>query len=292
MKYSIENQHISVKIQHKGAEICSLKSKKTNQEFMWDANPDIWGSYAPVLFPIIGLLKHDCYSYKGKEYSIPKHGFVRNNTRLELANKTEESLTLILQYNEETLKIYPFKFAFYITFELKEKTLKVKHRIENMGSEELLFSLGGHPAFRCPLNDSEDYTDYYLEFENTETADTWLLSDNGLISESTSPVLINTKKLELTKDMFDKDALIFKKLKSKKVTLKNSKNDTSLSLAFPDFKYLGIWAKPAAPFVCIEPWLGIADSDNSTGEFEKKEGIIKLHAHKSFEAEFDITIQE
>ncbi len=292
MIYSIENEHLTVKIQHKGAEICSLKSKTTNQEFMWDANPDVWGSYAPVLFPIIGVLKNGSYTYKGKSYQIPKHGFIRNNSKLELADKKEDSLTLILESNEDTHEMYPFKFAFYITFQLKEKSLFVKHRVEKLGDGELLFSLGGHPAFKCPLNESEDLTDYYLEFETTETANTHLLSTNGLVSQETSPVLKKSNKLPLTKQLFDNDALIFKKLKSKKVTLKSDKNPSSLSLAFHDFKYLGIWAKPGASFVCIEPWLGIADTEVTEGKLETKEGIIKLHSHKSFEAQFEISIQE
>ncbi len=292
MIYSIENEHLSVKIQHKGAEICSLKSKSTNQEFMWNANPDVWSSFAPVLFPIIGVLKNGSYTYKDKTYQIPKHGFIRNNSKLELADKKEDALTLILEYNEDTLQMYPFKFAFYITFQLKGNSLIVKHKVERMGEGELLFSLGGHPAFKCPFNDAEDLSDYYLEFEATETADTHLLATDGLVSNQTSPILEKSNKLPLTKHLFDNDALIFKKLKSKKVTLKSDKNTSSLSVTFNDFKYLGIWAKPGASFVCIEPWLGIADTEDTNSKLESKEGIIKLHSHKSFEAEYEISIHE
>ncbi|MGQ1785526.1 aldose 1-epimerase family protein [Saccharicrinis sp. GN24d3] len=291
MIHTIQNNFLSVSVLHKGAEISSLKSLKTGQEFMWNANPDIWGSHAPVLFPIIGCLKDGKYNYKGKEYSIPKHGILRNNENLELESISKDSLTLKYTYDAHSLKMFPFEFEFYITFKLVESKLIVDHKVVNLGDNEMLFSLGAHPGFNCPLKEGEKYSDYYLEFEHSETDHTWNVSKEGLISGEAELVLDNTNILPLTDTLFDKDALIFKNLKSRLVSLKNKNNDTTLTLSFPDFNYLGIWAKPKAPFVCIEPWLGIADSEDSNGNFEEKEGVIKVKAKEMFEAGFVVELR-
>ncbi len=292
MIHTIENSFLSVKIQHKGAEICSLKSKMTNQEFMWNADPDIWGSHAPVLFPIIGMLKNGTYKYQDKTYSIPKHGFIRNNEKLVVAEKSDNSITLKYKYNEDSLAMYPFKFVFSITFKVVENSLLVTHKIDNIDEKEMLFSIGGHPGFKCPLNDNEAYTDYYIEFEEEENENTWTLAKSGLLSGESIPLLNKTKILPLNEDLFNDDALIFKNLKSSKASLKNKNNNTKLTVSFDDFDYLGIWAKPKAPFVCIEPWLGITDADNTKGELELKEGIIKLNSNSSYTASFNISIEE
>ncbi len=292
MIHCIENGQLSVSIQQKGAEICSLKSKSTQQEYMWDANPDIWASYAPVLFPIIGCLKNGTYTYKGRSYSIPKHGFIRNNEGGIIDKQSATSLTLKYSHNEDTLAMYPFAFIFYITFTLDHNKLIVTHKVVNQGDEEMLFSLGAHPGFRCPFNSGEEYEDYFIEFEHEESDCTWKVSTNGLTNGETKPVLLNTHELPLTKTTFLEDALIFKNLTSRKVSLKNRCNNNSLSLSYSDFNYLGIWAKPGAPFVCIEPWLGITDDESSTGDLVKKEGIIALAAQQTFEASYVIEILE
>lgn len=292
MIHTIENNFLKVSVQHIGAEICSITSKKTDKEFMWDANPEIWGSYSPVLFPIIGALKNNTYTYQAASYSVPKHGFIRNNRQLEIESKTPEQLVLKYHYNDESLKMYPFKFVFYISFHLIKNKVTISHYVENLGDNEMFFSVGAHPAFKCPINSNEEYEDYYIEFEEKETAQTWELASGGLTSGKTHMVLNNSNKLFLTKQLFANDALIFKELKSKKVSLKSENGKDKINIHFSDFNYLGIWAKPNAPFVCIEPWLGITDDINSTGEIERKEGMLRLAPEKSFTAEYSIEINE
>lgn len=292
MIHFIENNYLQVSIQHKGAEICSIQSKTTNIEYMWNANPDVWGSYAPVLFPVIGSLKNNSYTYKGENYSVPKHGFIRNNNNLQVVLKTVDSLTLEYKYDEETLKMFPFKFVFSIAFQLIDNKLEVKHKVENLGNEEMFFSLGAHPGFKCPIHKHETYEDYYIQFEEKEFDRTWELSKNGLTTGKTHSVLNNTDKLPLTKSLFSADALIFKSLKSNKVSLMSRHNRYKISLNFADFNYLGLWAKPSAPFICIEPWLGITDDENCSGKLEEKEGIRCLDANSIFSAKYQIEIHE
>lgn len=292
MQYTISNSQIQVSVLSKGTEICNIKSLKTDKEYMWNADPAVWGSHAPVLFPAIGSFKNEVCTIDGKEYAIPKHGFIRHNEAIVLKERTESALHFQLEYSEKTLAIFPYKFRFHISFELKGNKLVVSHKVENLDDKEIHFSLGAHPAFNCPVNEGEEYSDYYLEFEETETAARTLLSSNGLISDKTEPVLTNTNILSLHPTLFNNDALIFKNLKSRTVSLKSRKSDQVLTVSYSDFNYLGIWAKPNAPFVCIEPWLGIADHEHTDGDYLKKDGLISLPKGEVFEAEYSITVTD
>jgi galactose mutarotase-like enzyme len=292
MKYSIENDFLRISVQEVGAELCQIQSAVTGKEFMWNADPVVWGSYAPVLFPAIGAIKNGFVKYNGGEYKVPRHGFIRNNANVKLIDQTTNSLTFGLKFSEETLAIYPFKFEFKITYKLDGNRIIVRHQVKNHDKEKMLFSLGGHPAFKCPLNEDEVYEDYYLEFEKVENDSTWLLEKDGLVGKNTTPVLENTNILHLNPHLFDNDALIFKHLKSRKVSLRSNKSLQVVTVHYEDFPYLGIWAKPNAHFVCIEPWLGIADNADSDQNFETKDGIIELAGDEEFEAEFLIEISE
>ena len=292
MKHKITNNHFQVLIRHKGVELCSIKSLKTGKEYMWNANPDIWGSHAPVLFPAIGSFKNGVCTINGNTYKIPKHGFIRHNENLVIENQTDTKINFRLDYSNKTLAIYPYKFRFNIIFELVDNQIIITHKVTNLDDKAIYFHLGGHPGFKCPVNDGEDYSDYYLEFEKTETASTTLLSQNGLISDDTQLILENTNVLPLHKNLFDNDALIFKNLKSRKVSLKSHKSNQVLSVSYNGFPYLGIWAKPNAPFVCIEPWIGIADHENTDGDFLKKEKLIELPENEVFIAQYTIEIDE
>lgn len=291
MTYTIENDFLEAKINSIGAELCSLVSKTTQQQYMWHGDAGIWAGTAPVLFPIVGALKEGSCMYKDQEYAIPKHGFIRNNENLEVKQLSASSITFSYKYSDKTLVIYPFRFEFRVTFRLEGNKLMIDHKVINSGEEEMLFSLGGHPAFKCPLQEGEDYSDYYIEFEEAEHDVRHLLSENGLTNGKTREVLNDSNKLPLTHTLFDEDALIFKNLKSRKATLKNTKNSKQLVVCYPGFDYMGIWAKPNGDFVCIEPWLGITDAEDSTRKLEEKEAMLKLNKGE-FEATYSFEIIE
>ncbi|QED37465.1 aldose 1-epimerase family protein [Antarcticibacterium arcticum] len=288
--YRIKNQFLSIGVKPEGAELCSIKDAEKDLEYIWQADPAIWASHAPNLFPVIGGLKNGVFNYEAEEFAMPKHGFVRHNRNISLKDQTANSLTFELLFSQETLKTYPFKFRFEIGFHLKGKTLSIHHKVSNLDSKPLYFSLGGHPAFNAPLYDGETYEDCYLEFDQKLDLDTFILSSNGLLTQETKPVIKNDTIIGLHKDLFNKDALIFKDIPSKKVALKSKTSGTILTVEYSDFKNLGLWAKPGAPYVCIEPWLGIADNENTTGDIKTKEGIIELMPSKEFSASYAITI--
>ena len=292
MNHTISNSQLEVQVLTTGTEICSIQSKKTGTEFMWNADPAIWRSHAPVLFPAIGSFKNDSCTIDGKAYSIPKHGFIRHNEDIQIIDRTETALHFQLEYSQKTLAVFPYRFRFNISFQLQDNKLVVSHKVENLDDKEIYFSLGAHPAFKCPIHEGEKYSDYYLQFGETEYASRTLLSEEGLITDRTDLILDNVNTLNLTPTLFNQDALIFKKLKSKKVSLKSRKSNQVLTVSFSDFNYLGIWAKPNAPFVCIEPWLGIADHENTDGDYLKKDGLIRLPKGDFFEASYGIEIED
>ena len=289
----LENDTLKIKVKKIGAELCEIASVKNNNQFMWNANPSIWGSFAPNLFPIIGALKDNTFIYEGEKYMLPKHGFVRHNQDIHLSNQTENSISFKLISNGELLKSYPFQFEFNINYILIDNTLKVEHLIKNTGNKPMFFSVGGHPAFKCPVYENEAYTDYSLVFEQDEKSETHLLNMNsGLVSSQTKPVFETPNTIPLHYNLFDKDALIFKDLKSRKVTLNSKINGDILTVNYTGFPYLGIWAKPNADYVCIEPWLGIADKEDTNQDITTKEGIVKLEANNNFKATYTIQIHD
>lgn len=291
MIHTIENNHLIVSIDTTGAELTSIKSKKDNNEFLWQGDPSIWASQAPVLFPIIGGLKNGNYTYKGKKYSLPKHGFIRYNKNVIGTQNSPTKASFALSSSEDTWSSYPFEFSFTISFELINNQLIVSHTIKNNGSETLFFSVGGHPAFNCPLHAAETYEDYYIELENVENSKSYVLNDQGLISKNTISVM-NDHKIWLNDTLFDQDALIFKNINAKKATLTHKTKGPVLSMDFKDFPDLGIWAKPKAPYVCIEPWLGYADVEDTSQNIEEKEGIQKLDEGKTHNSSYTITITD
>lgn len=287
----LENNLLKIEIKHKGAELCSIKSVKNNTEFIWEANPEVWGSHAPNLFPIIGSMKNDSYEYEGKQYSMPKHGFVRKNENFKVVSKTNSKVTFQLKSDDELKSIYPFEFEFLISYELKNNELLIHHTVKNKDHKTMYFSLGGHPAFTCPLFKGESYTDYFLEFESEENSKSHLLNIvTGLVTDKTKSVFDSPNTINLHGNLFDEDALIFKDLKSRQVALKHQDKGEILKVKFEGFPFLGIWAKPNAPYVCIEPWIGIADSENTNQKIRDKEGIVALEANEIFSATYSITV--
>ena len=291
--HTLHNDLLKINIKPKGAELCNITSVKNKTEFMWQADPKFWGSHAPNLFPIIGCMKDDSYIYDNKSYHMPKHGFARHNNNFTIKNQTDTSITYSLVSDDELYKYYPFLFEFEITYTLSGNTLTIDHTVTNSDEKTLFFSLGGHPAFNCPLSKDEDYTDYYLEFEHSENSPSYVLNmDNGLLTNETKPVFKEGNKINLRPDLFNEDALIFKNLTSRVVSLTHKTKGKVLTLSFKDFKQLGIWAKPNAPYVCIEPWLGIADNETTDQNIETKEGILSLKAGSVFNASYSIEIEQ
>jgi galactose mutarotase-like enzyme len=273
---TLENDYIKVSLAAKGAELQGLFSKETKLEYLWNANPKYWAKHSPVLFPIVGSLKNNSFIYQGKKYELPRHGFARDHI-FNLEKISESEAVFTLTQNEDTLKVYPFYFELKLRYQLIDRKLNLTYEVRNTGNTELPFSIGAHPAFAVPNTPNTVYEDYYLAFNADEKLSYWKLED-GLVADETKNIELNAHKLKLTHDLFYNDALVFKTLQSNCISLLNTKNDYGLHFHFEDFPFFGIWAATDAPFVCLEPWCGVADGVNHDQELEHKEGIIKLDA--------------
>ena len=285
----LENDHIKAQISPKGAQLTSLCNKKTNTEQLWQADAAIWPWHFPNLFPIVGGLINNELLVDGKSYPMARHGFARQS-EFELLDSDGVHATFSLPALEETLKVYPYQFDFQVLYTLIENALRVTYKLINLDNKTIYFSTGGHPAFNVPFHAGEKYEDYYLEFEQEEKLETHMLDKDGFFNGIVNPIPLDKNKLRLSRELFKNDALVFKNLRSREVTVKSDKHDESLSVEFPHFNYLGIWAKPGADFVCIEPWLGCADTAGKQVDISQKEAIQKLEHGHVFESAFFISI--
>ena len=284
MIHYIENDYLKIGVKDDGAELTSVISKETGIEYLWQGNPDVWYGQSPVLFPIIGRVLDDKYYLDGKEYTMPKHGLFRKR-KAQFVEQTTNTLVFRESADEETLKIFPFDFEVFVIFELIEKSLKVTHKIINNGNDTMYFSIGGHPGFNCKIGD-------YLLFEKNETLETIEIDTECLRTGKTIPVLDENNKIVITKDIFNNDALIFNGMKSKTITLASDDHNRKVIFDYSDCSYLGIWAKPGAPYVCIEPWWGVNDSHERKDDISKKDAIISLSANDTYECYWKAEISE
>jgi galactose mutarotase-like enzyme len=287
--YTIEDQQLRISIQPKGAELQSIFHKGHQTEYMWNGDPAFWGKHSPLLFPIVGTLKENTYYYNGKPYQLSRHGFARDR-EFALKAQSADAITFVLRSDEASLKIFPFAFELSVSYRVAAGALTTTYAVTNPDKTPLYFSVGGHPAFRVPLAPGTTYTDYYLEFGQTEQAPRWPISKDGLIEPEPLPLLNGARKLPLTKDLFAKDALVFKGLHSNSVTLRSDRTERGLTMQFPGFPFLGIWAAPGADFVCIEPWCGIADAVNTDQQLTEKEGINQLDGGGRFERSWTLSV--
>lgn len=289
--FTIENEYLKIEINPKGAELQSIYNKKRSLEYMWSGDPAFWGKKSPVLFPIVGTLKNDTYYFENKAYQLSRHGFARDMD-FTVTDQSASAITFTLTRNDSTFEKYPFQFRFDIIYSIKDNQLQVMYRVVNKGevNQKLYFSVGGHPAFKLPVLPGTAYTDYYLQFNKIENAGRWLISKEGLIETSSTPLLNNTQRLPLAKDLFYKDAIVLKHLHSNKVKLVSNTSGEIFEFDFTGFPYLGIWAAKDADFVCIEPWCGIADSVNTNQQLIEKEGISVLDSTDQFEKSWKLAL--
>ena len=275
MDVTLENEHIKVKVRRKGAELYSVLSKETALEYMWNGDPAFWAKTSPILFPIVGTLKNDTYLYNGRSYSLTRHGFARDAT-FEIFDQKEDGVIFSLSSSSLTREKYPFEFELQVEYKLVENLLEVTYHVKNDGGDKMYFSIGGHPAFKVPLTSNATYEDHYLQFNIVEDAERWPISAEGLIKEEPISVIKNSSTLRLTRALFNEDALVFKNLKSDKISINSEVHSHGLDFYFEGFPYLGIWAAKNADFVCIEPWCGIADAVTHDQQLQTKEGIVSL----------------
>jgi len=269
----IRSPKLSAGINHVGAELTSLRDRD-GRELMTDADPAFWTGHAPILFPIIGALNRDTLCIDGKSYAMKKHGFARTSD-FEAIEHREDRVTFRLTDSAETRKRYPFAFALDLGYVLDGATLTITARIENRSDTPMPASFGFHPAFAWPLPYGEPREAHRILFARQEPGELKTLAKDGTIAGADRPSPLDGRALRLRDDLFTDDALIWDPVRSSHVTY-GAFGAPVLDIAFPETPQLGIWTKPGAAYVCVEPWHGIADPQGYSGEFRDKPGVFEI----------------
>ncbi|EAE8360581.1 aldose 1-epimerase family protein [Listeria monocytogenes] len=286
----LENEVLLVEMKTAGAELTRIFHKDTGLEYLWNADSKFWGRHSPVLFPTVGRLVEDTYLVDGKPYHLGQHGFARDRD-FQVVEQTEKSVRFELDADEDSLAVYPYKFKLSIIYTIEKNTVAVSYEVENTDNKRIYFSIGAHPAFNLPLTDGTTFEDYYLDFGTEENLETLCLEGPYRSGEIKKVVDEAVRYLPLNYDLFKNDALIFEALKQKEMTIKSDKTPHFVKVSFPEFPFVGVWtAKAGTPFLCIEPWYGIADGAGESVELRDKAGIEHLEPEAVFASEYEITV--
>ena len=280
--FKLQSARVEIMINPLGAEIQQLKHA-THGNVLWQKNDQIWNRFAPILFPIVGRLMNDQYTLNDQSYTMRQHGFARDQV-FQVIEHSEDSITLRLTDNEQTLAQYPFRFELLVKYTLYQDKLEIEHRVTNLDVKELYYSLGGHPGFHIEGKLSA----YDLDFGDDYTVQQHLITGNYYNGKTKEIQL--SRKFELSDDLFKSDAIVIKHPPFQSIGFGKTNGPKLLTLHCDTWTAVGLWTKPGAPFFCIEPWWGWADALNSNGNMKEKEGIISLepgtHSTHQFSIEF------
>lgn len=289
-KVVLENEKLLIEVNEFGSELARIYDKENRREVLWDAKPEIWARRAPILFPFIGNCYEGKYRMKEQEYAITAHGFSRDKN-FSLISKDAGEVWYSLEDNEDTYKLYPFHFVLKVGHRLEGNKIHVMWRVENTDSKELLFMLGGHPAFRTP--EGNTIYDFTFEFDKKDSLHYQSPNNKGYADASKEGGLaLCDGKVPLTQGFFD-DVLtyIFDQGQVNRVSLLLPDSKPYVTVHCSGIPYLGVWTmEKTHPFVCLEPWYGRCSDDGFSGELKDREGIVCLGVGEGFQADYVIEI--
>lgn len=290
--YTMENEKIKVTIANHGAELIGIYDKENEREVMWQADPAFWSRHAPVLFPNVGQHYDKKYLYQGQTYPAGQHGFARD-MEFVVVSADETTVTHQLRSNEETKKVYPFDFELEITHSINKGHLTVGWKVKNAGENTMYFTIGGHPAFNVPVRPDTKLGDYYIRFADDQDTLTYILLDTEsgtAITDVRYELELTDHKFKIEEDMFDKDALVFDDTQIGWAALTMPDGSPYVGIKCDGFPNFGIWSKPGAPYVCLEPWCGRCDNRGFDKDISEKNGINVLKKGETWERSYEIVV--
>jgi galactose mutarotase-like enzyme len=273
MNVRIASPELSAEIVPMGAELVRL-TDQAGRELLWDGDPAWWTGRAPILFPIVGELRDGQYRLDGNSYLLPRHGFARKRL-FTIHDRTENSATFRLVADDETRAAYPFEFMLDMIFAVEGVCLTMIAAVSNHSEQAMPASFGFHPALRWPLPLGGAREEHRIRFEDEESAPIRRLDAAGLLDPGPRPTPVVGRDLMLDDALFAEDALVFDQLNSRRLRY-GVPGRTGIEVAFPEMPQLGLWMKPGADYLCIEPWQGHADPAGYLGDFRDKPGIITI----------------
>jgi galactose mutarotase-like enzyme len=284
---ALRSSELRAEVDPLGAQLSVLRDR-SGQDLLWNGDPTVWAGRAPLLFPIVGALAGNTYRVESKPYRLPRHGFARTSA-FQVLDSSASGAAFRLKADAATRQVYPFDFELEVRYVLEASTLSVQALIRNRGDGPMTASFGYHPAFRWPLPYGRSRSAHYIEFADDEPAPVRRLDGAGLLLPERFPTPVERRRLALDDALFADDVVIFDDLRSRSVTY-GADDGSRIRLAFPDAPYLGVWSKPQAQFICIEPWHGVADPVGFSGEFSAKPGVFVLTAGASMASRITITV--
>lgn len=291
MLYTVANEKITVTIDSLGGEMMSVQTRSDGCEYLWQGDPAYWKGRAFHLFPICGRLHEGRYTYRGKTYEMNIHGFVRSS-QLKVETRSADSIVFSLSDSPETRRQYPFAFRYFVSYRLEEDTVHITYRVENPDDKPLIFTVGGHPGFQVPLEKGLTFEDYRVIFDRACRPEMLEFSEACLLTGGTRPFALQEDgSLALYHGLFDRDAVFLQNM-GHAVTLRSSKGSKGVTVAWQDMNYLGLWHKPQsdAPYICLEPWMGIPSYDGKTDDLETKRDMVHLMPGGQFQTGFSVTL--
>jgi galactose mutarotase-like enzyme len=270
---SLSSDELSADVNPQGAELSTLRDRE-GRDLLWDGDPAVWTGRAPLLFPIVGVLAGGTYLLDAHVYPLSRHGFARGRY-FDLIDATPATAAFKLKADAASLEIYPYHFELDVQFAIEGATLSVTTWVKNAGDAAMPASFGYHPGFRWPLPFGRARASHFIEFANDEPAPIRRLDAGGLLMPQPEPSPISNRRLSLSDELFQDDVIIFDEIRSPSV-IYGAADGPRLRVSYPDTPYLGIWTKPGANFICIEPWHGIADPEGFSGELRAKPGIFMV----------------
>ncbi len=283
----ISSSELSAEVDPLGAQLSVLRDA-AGRDLLWNGDPSVWAGRAPLLFPFVGALAGGSYRVDLQPFLMSRHGFARTSA-FQIVQSTASGASFLLHENAASLQLYPFAFELEVRYALDAATLSIETLVRNTGGSNLPASFGYHPAFRWPLPYGQSRASHYIEFADDEPASIRRLDTSGLLLPERFPTPVRNRRLLLTDSLFESDVIIFDELRSRTVTY-GAQQGPRLQLSFPDAPYLGVWTKPRAQFVCIEPWHGIADPQGFCGDITAKPGVFTVAAGASMAARMSITL--
>ena len=283
MEFTIENNFLCVRVQSRGAELCSVVKKETGEEMLWQADPAVWNRHAPILFPYCGRLKGGAFTHNGVSYEGGQHGFARDMEHA-LVEQSGDSVTLCLEANVLTMEKFPFAFKLFSTFRLEGVTVHHDIRVENDGGEVMPFAFGYHPAFLCPFDAAHKAEDYVLRFDTPQTPTVIETGeDDGLVTGATRVYFESETDIPLHDVMFDHDSTCFSRLTAGSLSIVEKETGRRVSVGIEGYPYVLMWsAKGPVRYVCIEPWHGLPDARTASGIWEEKPDTVRLAPGESW----------
>ncbi len=285
---SLSSGDLTAQIDPLGAQLSTL-TDRTGRDLIWNGDPSIWSGRAPLLFPIVGALAGGTYRLDTKRYHLSRHGFARGSV-FQIVDSSAASALFRLKADDASFQLYPFCFELDVHFALDGATLSMTTWVRNLGDKDMPASFGYHPAFRWPLPFGRERSSHFIEFAKDESSPVRRLDADGLLMPERYATPIIQRRLALDDALFQHDVVIFDDVCSRFVTY-GAQDGPRIRVSFPDAPYLGVWTKPRANFICIEPWHGVADPQGYSGDFRMKPGVFMVMAGADKAIRMAITLQ-